>query len=185
MQFPLCFTKPIDEVENVRLIQPMSFGQFIFFGKGSFDDWAAYTGVLCQDGRVWCALPLDKYYFEIAALLAQYHGTDKVYLDVLHLFEQTGKAPERSVVDCIFRMSLGYGHNQPWAYNMFMHLYYGMIAEENKAGTLLGRSIKMNGIHSLLKGGRDIVTAADECRSKPWTEIRDECLSRQIYRESP
>ncbi len=182
MQYGLRFDTPIDQVRNVRDVQPMAFGQTLFFGTGKFDDWAAYTGRLCTDGRIWCALPLDKYYFEIAELLARYHGTDRVYLDVLHIFEQAGRAVDRGLVDCIFRMSLAYGTNQPWAFNMFLHLYYGMIAEENKQGTLLGRSIKMNGIHSLLKGGRDVQTAADECRSKPWTEIHDECLARQIYR---
>lgn len=182
MRYGLSFTTPIGQIQDIRDVQPMSFGQTLFFGRGKFDDWAAWTGVMCVDGNIWCALPMDKYYFEIAELLAGAHGVDRVYLDVLHLFEQAGRSVDRALVDQLFRMSLAYGMDQPWAFNMFLHLYYGMVAEENKQGTLLGRSIKMNGIYSLLKGGRDVATAADECRSKRWTEIRDECVVRQIYR---
>lgn len=182
MQNQLSFYLPLSSITNVRDIRPMFMNQMICFGHGLFDDWCAYTGVLSSDGRVYCAMPSDKYYFEIAKILASTHGVDHVYDDVKHIFEHTGKNVDQKLLDRIYQLSLGYGVNQGWAYNMFMHLYYGMIAEENKENTKLGRSIKMNGIYSLLKGGRNVNQAADECCGQSWKTIQTECLERQIYR---
>ena len=183
MKYNLSFTVPLSDIANIRDVQPMSFNQILFFGKGFFDDWAAYCGTPCDDGRIWCAMPKDRYYFEIVQLLASYHGVDTVYLDLLHIFERTGKKVDRKLIDRIFFMSVRYGSNQPWFFNAAMHIYYGMIAEENKENTKLGRSIKMNGLYSLLKGGRSVQESADECRNKRWQEIQAECLQRQIYRD--
>lgn len=182
MQYGLKFDIPFENIMKKRDFQRMGLGQTIFFGQGKRDDWCPYIGVMQKDGSMICSFPSDKYYFEIAKILADVHGVDAVYDDIKHIFEQTRNNIDLKLMDNIYRMSLGYGVNQDWAYNLFLHLYYGMISEENHAGTYLGRSIKMNGIYSLLIAGCDVQTAANECRDKSWREIQDECIRRHIYR---
>ena len=182
MYYNLSFTTPIEEIKDVRDMRHMGMGQVIFFGEGKFDRYCAYAGVLGKDGKIWAAMPSDKYYFEIAVGLATKFGGNAVYDDVKHIFEHTGDKVDQKLIDDIYMMSMHYGVYFEWALNMFMHLYYGMIAEENKAGTKLGRSIKMHGIHSLLRKGKPVQEAADECRSIPWQDIKSACVERHIYR---
>lgn len=184
MKYELQFVIPFDTIHNVRDVRMMGMRQMICFGTGKFDDFCAYAVRLGADGRLYAAMPLDKYYFEIIDLLCKVHGKTFVYDDVKHLFEQTGKTIEQRVIDEIYRMASAYGLNFEWALNAFYHLYYGMVAEENKANTRLGKSIKMHGIDSMVRESRSVEDAADECRSMKWTEIHRECLDRHIYRMS-
>lgn len=184
MQYCLVFNRPASTIRNVRDIQRMGLNQFIFFGEGQFDQWCAYAGMMGTDGEMYAAMPTDKYYFEIIRLMADAYGVDHVYDDLKHIFEHTGKTVDIAMISEMQRMAFKYGADMDWAFNMFMHVYYGMVAEENKEGTRLGRLIKMNGIHSLLRDNRDIATAADECCGTPWYEIKAECDNRHIYRVS-
>ena len=182
MKYRIIFDTLLSNVTDVRDFQPMGFGQTIFFGKGKFDRWCAYTGMQDQAGALWCGMPTDKYYFELIEMMANSHGRDRVYADIKHVFEHCGKSIDRRLLDRIYQIALGYGQDFQIVYNMLLHVYYGMVAEENKEHTYLGKSIKMNGVHSLLYGGVGVDVAADECRGKPWREIQAECLKRQIYK---
>lgn len=179
----ITFDTPFQDVSDARDFHQMAYGQTIFFGRGKFDRYCAYAGMFGPTGEFWCGMPTDKYYFEMIESMAAIYGRDRVYADLKHIFEQCGKQLDDRLLDRIYRIAIGYGPNFGIAYNMMLHVYYGMIAEENKAGTILGKSIKMNGIHSLLYGGVGVDAAADECRGKPWQQIRSECVERQIYRD--
>lgn len=182
MQYNLKFDVPIQRIEKARQLTKIGMGQFLLFGKGSFDDWTPYVATVMTDGSVMCSYPSDKHYFEIAAGLANGHGPDKVYDDVRYLYARCGKEFDPALAAELAKISLTYGRDHEWAYNMLMHAYFGMLSEENKPGTALGRSLKMNGFYSFLRAGRPFDAAADECRGRSWQEIRDECLSRGICR---
>ena len=182
MQYGLNFNVPFNAVKNARHLTKIGMGQFLFFGKGNFDDWTPYVGAVAQDGSLVCAYPSDKYYFELVAILANGHGADKVYDDIRHVFEHCGTAPDDRLIRSIFNISLTYGVNHELAYNMLMHMYFGMISEENKPGTFLGKTLKMNGAYSFLRAGRPFDAAADACRGRGWQDIQAECVSRGIYR---
>lgn len=182
MKYKLQIDIPLENIMNSREFRNIGMGMTIFFGKGKYDDWCAYIGVMQPNGNMLCSMPSDKVYFEMVSILAGQFGVDAIYDDIKHIFEQTRKELDGSLLDNIYRMSLQYVGAQEMAYATLMMLYYGMVAEENRPGTYLGRSVKMNGIHSLLKGGRSIETAASECRDKSWRDIQSECIRRHIYR---
>lgn len=182
MKYGLAFTELFDDIKNVHDIQAIGHSEVIFFGRGSKDDWCAYVGVMLSDGRMHCAFPNDKYYYELAETLAAKYGLDAVYDDIKHLYEHAGKNIDQRLVDEIHTMSFRYGLDRQDALNMFMHLYYGMVAEENDIYTKLGKSVKMHGIHSLLKCGRGADVAASECRGVAWQVTQASCIERHIYR---
>lgn len=182
MKYKLRIDIPIENILNARSFRNIGMGMTIFFGRGTRDDWCAYIGVMQQSGKMLCAMPSDKCYFEMVTILAGRFGVDAIYDDIKHIFEHARKNLDDMLMDNIYRMSLNYPGYQEMAYATLMMLYYGMVSEENHAGTYLGRSIKMNGVHSLLKGGRSIEVAATECYNKLWREIQAECLRRHIYR---
>lgn len=108
MKYELQFNIPFDTVCNVRDIRTMGLRQMICFGTGKFDNYCAYAVRLGADGKLYAAMPSDKYYFEIIDLLCRIHGKIVVYDDVKHLFEQTGKTIEQRAIDEIYRMSSVY-----------------------------------------------------------------------------
>ena len=70
---------------------------------------------------------------------------------------------------------------QRFAKVLFYHVYGGMIAEENKMGTLLGSSIKINGLRRILLDDVPVDIAATCDCGRNWKEIENECLSHGIY----
>lgn len=144
-----------------------------------------------QDGSLKASMPSDMYYFEILDSLAAIHGPMPLFDDCKHIFEQSGKSVDAQLVKRIAKMSFGYAQNQQWAYNAMMHVYYGMIAENNRkfyddqgrfiCETKLGASIKMNGIYSLLIDRRGVQVSAKECCGGNWQALVAECERRHIF----
>lgn len=178
-------------IQNVRDFAQLSFGHVLFFGRGLFDDWCAYCATVRPDGVFAASMPSDMYYFEILDQLAAVHGPMPLFDDCKHIFERCGNQIDPRIVKRIVKMSIGYAQNQPWAYNAFMHVYYGMVAENNRKfyddhgnmlyETRLGASIKMNGIYSLLIDRRGVQVSAKECCGANWRLLADECERRHIF----
>ena len=63
---------------------------------------------------------------------------------------------------------------------LFTILYMGMIAEERKANTRLGKRIKRLGVHMLLLEGREVDDAANCMRGMNWREIDALCKARKF-----
>lgn len=182
MRYGLCFDMPLDGIGKARNFHKIGWGQIIFFGEGNVDAYCPYVGKMLPDGRVMCAMPSDRYFYELVRYLADVRGVDAVYDDIKHIFEQTKNEIDPKLVEHIFCMALKYGTNYEGAYNIFMHLYYGMVSEECGKHTVLGKLVKMNAIHSLLKCGRTVEQAASDCRGKSAADIYLECNARHIYR---
>ena len=181
----LLFNTPIWQINNLRDLRPVMANKFIMFGTGKFDDFCAWFGRFdpsLNDRTIMCSKPLDVHYFDIVRFLGSQYGNWKVYHDILHFYEHTGKTVDEKVINEIMNMSLSYGVNIDFAYNAFMQIYYGMIAEENKENTRLGKSIKMNGLYRVLIDQVSVDIAASECCGKPYTEIQSECDFRSIRR---
>lgn len=181
MTYKLSFNIPLENIMNSRSFQKIGWDMTIFFGRGKKDDWCPYIGIM-DNGRMICSLPWDKCYYEMTVTLANRFGVERVYADIKHIFEQARDVLDPALLDNIYRMAVQYGDNFELAYSTLMMIYYGMVSEENYKGTKLGRSLKMNGIHSLLKGGKTIDEAADECRGADWVQVQTQCFQRQIYR---
>ena len=57
-------------------------------------------------------------------------------------------------------------------------IYAGMIAEERKAYTKLGKRVKRLGIHQVILEGMAPTRAANFSRGKAWREIAALCTER-------
>lgn len=174
-----------------RMHTDMNLGYQICFGKGKFDEWCAFTKYRGNSGMMLYAMPRDVYYFSILKVLSEEYNALRVYGNCKHVFEHAGREIDDGVIEACRQMSMGYGDTDgKWMFNALMHVYYGMIAENNKIiydangqnphDTRLGASIKMNGIHSLCLGGRTVKQAADECRGVHWLKIARQCMARDI-----
>lgn len=166
----------------VRIIAPRDFvrlrydDELIFFGHGSEDAWCAYTGKYDDDGLLLCAKPSDKYYFAVIKNIADTNDCNiSMYQDFVDVCRRTGKLVDSQLVDYIGALADKYCEDADVIYNMFMHVYYGMIAEENKAHVHLGKSIKLLGLHDLLIKGKPVNECADCNRGSDWRKIYMDC----------
>lgn len=169
---------------GARDIMPLRYGgECIFFGKGTVDNWCAYTAKYVN-GKFMCSMSLDKYYFELLEIIGGLNKDDRwaLYSDMKMLFAYTGSAVNPDVIKMIGVMADRYGFFADIAYNCFMHVYYGMIAEENKAGTKLGKLIKLLGIYHLLIESMAVDEAAECEYDVPWRKLKAECDERNIIR---
>ena len=57
----------------------------------------------------------------------------------------------------------------------FSIIYMGMVAEENKAFTKLGKRVKRLGVHQVLVDKLNYNDAASFSRGKKWYDISEEC----------
>lgn len=194
LQYRLDFTRPFYTIPDInpRSIHEMAMDQIIFFARGGFDENCVWVGARGDGGgrNIRCAMAKDKYYFEIIRNLAERYGGKMTYNDTEYIFknvdarEYCGPRVEVDprVVWDIRQLAQHYGPDAPWAQNAFMHVYYGMVAEENFPGTKLGATMKMNGIWNLLRGGATVEHAADCCRGLGYQTIQEECVRHGIYR---
>ena len=77
-----------------------------------------------------------------------------------------------------------YPQSYAMAQECFTLIYYGMVAEENKANTVAGREIKMNGIHKVLMERYPVDIAATCQCQRPVREILDENRKFGLIHES-
>ena len=175
------FNTSLSDIENARDFTPMSFNQLIFFGKGRIDDWGAWMAVPTQEGY-YCALPSDKYYFGIVDSMVKIYGQYPVFLDFVRIFVLAGKTIDPKVVNEIRQMATRYSDNENWALNMMLHVYYGMVAEENKENTKIGKQIKMLGLYDIIFNGKSVEDAACCNIGRDWGSIKAEADFYHLYR---
>lgn len=167
----------------------------ILFVQGKYDNWAAVVYRWLPDGTVYMAWPRDEFYFSRIALMALTHGNDKVYRMMESIYAMSGTAVSRDIIDEIGRLcDEGFGDDANLMFNMCMHVYYGMIAEEHYQrlrpdGTLqrtrLGKVMKMLALHRLLFDHVDVVSCAHESVGRDVKPILDEASTVGIIRHEP
>lgn len=184
MQYPIKFWRPFDNIvkyNEIRDFQYSGWGRYVFFASGQFDDWATYVCKLDDNEKLTCALPRDLSYFEFIVGLANTYGGNRVYDDVQSIFERVRSHFDKSLVDYIEMLSKNYDGHAEVVRHIYMWLYYAMRAEENKAGTKLGASIKFLAIHRILKENITIEVAEHEWDNAGAWYIREQCESRGIH----
>lgn len=100
-----------------------------------------------------------------------------MYADFVGVYEVTSANPEHRVLDLIDLQAQCYGADHLEYAIVMATIYAGMIAEENKANTRLGRRIKRLGMHQILQLGVEPAIAANHSRNRPWRDIARECES--------
>lgn len=166
----------------------------ICFAQGTYDNWAAVVLKWVSDTGVSVAFPTDEYYFSRLALLGLNHGFEKVYNSMLCVYALVDSYVRMDAVDYLEHISLEYGEDSDIMYNMMMHVYFGMIAEEHYQRvrydgglqrTKLGKVMKMYALYRLLIERVPVEECAKECVGVNPTDILEKALDVGIIRYAP
>ena len=181
-----------DALFNARDKHFLADNLCIFFARGKIDNWCAYIAQKDIDGRWHLYAPKDKFYFERVYYVAYMQSKaypkrkisayQKLYNEILHIAEIMFSNPTKvddTICAEIDRIANRYGDEEE-SYRSMLRLalyeiYYGMIAEENKENTILGRKIKMLGLYDMLIEQKVIDVACDCNRKQPVGVIHNEC----------
>ncbi len=157
-----------------RLIKQFKDGSVLEYDSGSFDDWCVFL----TRPNIKRYAPRDTQYFERFSQLGKTHGANQIYSDFCSMYEITSKSITPEGLDLIERVTAHYGGDALEMQILFTVVYAGMVAEENKAFTKLGKRVKRLGMHQVLCEGMPPHSAANFSRGKPWRELAAMCEER-------
>lgn len=165
------------------VVKTFEDGSIVEFSEGSFDNWCIYLTTPIREKHA----PLDKDYFTVLRGFGRVYGNEVVMNDFISIYDSTTFDIDNSVLDRITEMSKKYSGvkssgetHANVADKIFTILYMGMIAEENKAGTVLGKRIKRLGVHQVLLENISPRIAANFSRGMRAKEIIGECIKRKF-----
>lgn len=162
------------KIMPTTLIQTFYDGSEITFDKGVFDDWCVY--VKRPGGKKYA--PTDVEYFERLQQLGAVHGHEKIYSDFITFYTPTSKKIDTAVLSLIRRIAGSYHTASLEIEILFVIIYAGMVAEENKEFAVLRKRIKRLGMHQSLIDKLTAKEAANFSREKKWREIDMICKSK-------
>lgn len=157
-----------------QIVTKFSDGSYLEFDSGSFDDWCVYL----SRPNVPRYAPKDYQYFKRLHEYSLAHGAKKLYDDFVRIYDKTTKQCTDEVFSFIKEISKGYGTDEISVAIDFSIIYMGMVAEENKAFTKLGKRVKRLGVYQVLMDGMDYNIAANFSRGKKWRELDDICRTK-------
>ncbi|MGB4577660.1 MAG: hypothetical protein WBI06_12300 [Paludibacter sp.] len=157
-----------------KLIKKFRDGSILEYDKGSFDEWCIYL----TRPDVSKYPPKDLQYFQRLKTYADKHGAEQVYHDFVEIYDATKKETEQSVFEKITELSLKYVEDSISIDIDLSIIYAGMVSEEKKRNTRLGKRIKRLGVHQVLFNELSPEEAAYFSRGKAWTAIATHCKER-------
>jgi hypothetical protein len=137
------------------------------FDWGSFDEWCIF---LTRPDKPRYA-PKDTEYFTILKNMGNRFGHAKIYNDFISYYNQTTKDIDNTILDLITTLSNDYENKAEEMDIWLTVIYAGMIAEENKANTVLKKRIKRLGMHQVLLDNFAPEQAANFSKGKKWQEL--------------
>ena len=164
----------------------------IFFARGAIDEWCAYIAK-CDDTGVWhLYAPKDKFYFERIFYVAymqekaypsrKYSPFHKLFNELYYIANIMYADPthiKADICEQIDKIVNFYREENEEYVDMLAtamyEIYYGMVAEENKENTILGRTIKIIGLHDMLIDRIGVDAACDRNRNVKVDRIKAEC----------
>lgn len=158
----------------INIIKTFKDGSYIYYGKGSFDDYCVYI----EKPNIGRIAPRDYDYFTRIKQISKEYGSDKIYDDFLKLYSVTSDKLKQNILDGITRLTSTYGKYSEELNQIFTILYMGMVAEECKKNTKLGKRIKRLGMHELLAKDESAEYAASFMRGMSWRNIDSLCKER-------
>ena len=150
-------------------------GASMFFGKGRFDDFCAFYK---PNPKARKRALRDSEYFSTAKLLAEKTSPEKFYNDFCKVYDATDKTMNSDIVPLISTISKDYDDLSITAEQTFCILYMGMLAEENRKNTKLGKRIKRLGVHNVILENAPVYSAANFMRGMSARDINDMCAER-------
>lgn len=150
------------------IIKTFSDGSYLEYAKGSFDQWCVF---MVNPTKRFRQPPRDIQYFGFLKFQARRFGCKKIYDDFVAIYDMTHKDVERCVLEKIDTIAATYDDAALAFSKIYTILYMGMIAEEKKERTRLGKRIKRLGIHKLLIEEWFAEEAANFMRKMNWRTI--------------
>ena len=158
------------------VVKTFQDGSYLEYADGNFDQWCVY---MVNPAKKFRRPPLDVDYFGFLLEQSKTFGAQKIYDDFVAFYNLTRKQVEKSVLEYIDHIAaVGYGEKYLEFAKIYTILYMGMLAEENKAYTKLGKRIKRLGMHMLLLEGQPVAYAANFMRGMNWRQIDAMCKER-------
>jgi len=133
----------------------------IEYDRGAFDEWCVY---LTEDNIR--RAPFDPEYFHFFQDLAFLYG-DKPYQDFVTIYDMTTKEIDDKVLNKITEIASTYDDSE-YVDIWLTVMYAGMVAEENKENTKLGKRVKRLGMYQVLNEGMSGYRAASFSKGKRW-----------------
>ena len=157
-----------------ELITQFEDGSFLEFDRGRFDGWCVYLTRPKQSRYA----PKDFQYFQRLTEYASLYGAESLYSDFVSIFSLTTKTLNKEVFNHIKSICSKYGEGALDIEIDFSIMYLGMIAEENKRFTKLGKRVKRLGVHQVLIDSMSPNEAANFSKEKKWRELDTLCSSK-------
>jgi hypothetical protein len=157
-----------------REIYSFQDGTLIEFDSGSFDHWCVYITIPGQERYA----PKDIEYFDYFRQLGEMFGNDVVYEMYCEVYEKVDGVVSREVMKSIIQRCGKFQEECKASAIWFIVVYAGMVAEENKRYTKLGKRIKRLGMHQVLCEGMSPEDAAQFSKGMKWKEINKICVER-------
>lgn len=152
---------------SARQINICSDGSIIEYDQGKFDDWCVY---LTRPNQLRFA-PRDDQYFQFFQLLAAQYGSQQVYDDFVIIYSLTSKVILPNVLSTITQLASKYGTQRNDVELWYKIVYAGMVAEENKQYSKLGKRIKRLGMHQVIVQNIAPNVAANFSKGQPWRDL--------------
>jgi hypothetical protein len=161
---------------KLRLFAELPTGYTLSFGQGNFDEWCIHF----QDKSGFTFFPLDTEYFAVLKSVGEVFDAMQLYSAFVAIYEKTGKEQKANpeIEEMITQTALFFYDYRHELLNSLYLIYAGMVAEENKENTRLGKRIKRLGIHQVLVEKMQPYEAANFSRGMPWRDIDKECKIR-------
>lgn len=143
-----------------QTIKKIKDKHIIEFDKGSFDNWCVFLKK--ENERRYA--PKDVEYFSALKQLGNKHLHQKIYDDFLLYYNHTTKNVSKKVLRIITEIAETYDEDAEEMDIWFSVIYAGMVAEENKENSILGKRIKRLGMYQVLCENMDAEKAANFSR---------------------
>jgi len=157
-----------------RQIKLFTDKSILEYDLGTFDNWCVY---LTRPNLMRHA-PRDIQYFSRFQQLAQQYTNQKIYNDFVEVYNRTTSLLDTQVINFITEITADYGNDSIEMDILFTIVYAGMVAEENKANTILKKRIKRLGMHQTLIEKMTADNAANFSRGKKWRELDAICKQK-------
>lgn len=158
-------------IQNSTLIATIGTGQLVF-SKGRFDNWCIYH---MQNNTAHAIKDIEV--FQKISCIAKTQLKYVFYRDFCCIFDETTRVLDEDVIQKISAISNKYPDVEETKY-IFLFLYAGMVAEENKHFAKIKKYMKRLGVHQVLVEGMMPENAANYSRGKSWEFIYAECEVR-------
>lgn len=153
------------------MVKTFADGTRIAFDHGSFDEWCVFL----TDPKGQRKAPYDRDYFAVIDRVVARQGPDRIWEIFVRIYERTTREPRPSVLTRITAAAGDFGADALAVDIALTSIYLGMIAEQNKENTRLGKRVKRLAMHQIVHQRMPVEEVVNFSRGMGWREIAAHC----------